>query len=62
MDKRVLQISMDIVVDSNIDGLELSNEILDIILNKAYPVVGIDYTGDMTEHYMKDSGFVEHWS
>ena len=51
--KRVLQISLDIVVGSEGDGLRLSDEVAGELERRGYTVVGASFIEDMTECYEK---------
>ena len=49
--KRVKQISVDIMVDGNIDGCELAEQIAKDLANEGHIVLGSAFQEDMTEEY-----------
>ena len=49
--KRVLQISLDIVVGCKCDGYELCDDVMDELNKRGFKVVGADFQDDMTETY-----------
>ena len=49
--KRVKQISVDIMVDGNIDGCELAEQIAKDLENEGHIVLGSAFQEDMTEEY-----------
>lgn len=51
MKKRVKQISVDIMVDENIDGCELAEQIYKDLESKGYIVLGSAFQEDMTDQY-----------
>ena len=51
--KRVLQISLDIIVGSECDGLHLSDEVAGELERRGYTVIGASFIEDMTECYEK---------
>lgn len=51
--KRVLQISLDIVVGNECDGEELAKEVANELERRAFTVVGTSFVEDMTECYEK---------
>lgn len=48
--KRILQISLDIVVEDTADG-DIANSIADLIEERNVPVLGACCTGDFTDIY-----------
>jgi hypothetical protein len=57
--KRVLQISIDIVVDAEYDGMALADDVVAELSKRNFAIIGGDFTGDMTKHYANDIGFIE---
>lgn len=53
MANRVKQISIDIIVDENINGVNLAYEVEEYLKQK-YNVVGVQFNDDLTEIYEKD--------
>jgi ribose 5-phosphate isomerase RpiB len=51
MDKRVLQISLDIVVGCECDGNDLADEIFTELNMRGFSVVGAGFQDDMTDEY-----------
>lgn len=51
--KRVKQVSIDILVDDNIDGENLADNVADVLKGKRFVVVGYSFQNDMTETYME---------
>ena len=49
--KRVKQISFDVLVNENIDGCDLAEEIADFLEANGYIVLGAGFQYDMTELY-----------
>ena len=49
--KRVKQISFDILVNENIDGCNLAEEIADFLETYGYTIIGAGFQEDMTEYY-----------
>lgn len=49
--KRVIQISLDIVVGCKCDGMELADEVADELEMRGYTVVGAGFQDDVTENY-----------
>ena len=49
--KRVLQISLDIVVGPECDGVELADDVAYELIRRGYKVVGASFQEDMTECY-----------
>lgn len=49
--KRVKQISVDIMVDGNIDGCEFAEQIAKDLKNEGHIVLGSSFQEDMTEEY-----------
>lgn len=49
--KRVVQISLDIVVNHDQDGYKLADHIADELIRCGYMIVGADFQEDMTECY-----------
>lgn len=52
--KRVKQISFDVLVNENIDGCDLAEEIADFLEANGYRVLGAGFQEDMTETYKED--------
>ena len=52
--KRVKQISVDIMVDGNVDGCELAEKIAKDLENEGHIVLGSAFQEDMTELYKRD--------
>lgn len=50
---RVKQISIDILVDDTVDGVNLADEIADILEERQFVVMGCGFNEDMTETYME---------
>ena len=51
--KRVVQISLDIVVGCECDGAELADDVRDELNRRGFTVVGAGFQADMTELYEK---------
>lgn len=51
--KRVKQISLDVLVDGNIDGCKLAEEIADFLEVNKYDVLVSEFQEDMTDIYKK---------
>lgn len=51
--KRVKQISIDILVDDNTDGISLAEGVADTLKGEQFVVLGSGFQDDMTEVYMK---------
>jgi ribose 5-phosphate isomerase RpiB len=51
--KRVLQVSLDIIVGSECDGVELAEEVANELERRGFTVVGAGFQEDMTECYEK---------
>lgn len=51
--KRVLQISLDIVVGCDCDGMELADNVADELERRGYRVVGAGFQEDVTETYIE---------
>jgi hypothetical protein len=49
--KRVVQISLDIVVGIECDGMKLADDVAEELDKKGYTVVGVGFQEDMTELY-----------
>lgn len=49
--KRILQISLDIVVGCKCDGMELADDVADELERRGFRVVGAGFQEDMTEIY-----------
>lgn len=49
--KRILQVSFDIEVDEVVDGVDLNDEVAELLQNNGYHVIGSDFRGDMTGEY-----------
>jgi hypothetical protein len=52
-DKRVIQISLDIVVGRKCDGMELADDIRDELNRRGFTVIGAGFQEDMTECYQE---------
>lgn len=52
--KKVKQISVDIMVDGNIDGCELAEQIARDLENEGNIVLGSSFQDDLTELYKRD--------
>jgi hypothetical protein len=52
--KRVVQVSFDVVVDYDCDGTILAENIAEELDNMGYTVIGADFKEDVTEHYNID--------
>lgn len=53
--KRVKQISFDVLVNENIDGCDIAEEIADFLEVNGYRVLGADFQDDMTEEYIESN-------
>lgn len=53
--KRILQISLDIVIEDTADG-DIANSIADLIEERNVPVLGAFFTGDFTDIYKERFG------
>ena len=51
--KKAKQISIDILVDDDIDGTNLAEEIAKMLEERMFIVLGCSFQGDMTETYKK---------
>lgn len=51
--KRVKQISLDIVVNENVDGCDFAEEVADFLEANGYMVIGASFQDDMTDIYAK---------
>ena len=51
--KRVIQISLDIVVSRECNGVELADRIAIELGRQEYDVIGTSFQADMTEYYKK---------
>ena len=49
--KRVKQISLDILVDAEVDGNDLSEEIAQALEGLSFVVLGSDFNDDLTDAY-----------
>ena len=49
--KRIKQISLDILVDENVDGENLANKVAGILKEKQLNILGYGFQGDITEVY-----------
>ena len=52
--KKVKQISFDVLVNENVDGCDLAEEIADFLEANGYMVLGAGFQEDMTETYKED--------
>ena len=52
--KRVKQISVDILVDENVDGCKLAEQIAKDLENEGHIILGSAFQEDITEAYKKD--------
>ena len=50
--KRVKQISLDILVDDDVDGMNLADEVADILQENQFVILGSGFQEDMTETYI----------
>lgn len=51
--KRVIQISLDIIVGSECDGMELADNVADELNRRGFRVIGAGFQEDMTEIYQE---------
>ena len=51
--KRVKQISLDILVDDDVDGMNLADEVADYLEERQFVVLGCGFQDDITETYME---------
>lgn len=61
MGRRVVQISLDVVVDDSMDGEDVAKKVSEIIektTNKKYEVVGYSFVADPTSYY-KEIGVIK---
>ena len=49
--KRVVQISMDIIVDQTYDGVDLAEDAADELAKLGFEVVGAGFSDDVTDYY-----------
>ena len=49
--KRVVQISLDMVVGCECDGMELADDVADELERRGFRVVGAGFQDDVTEYY-----------
>ena len=49
--KRVKQISFDILVDEDVDGMNLADEVSDFLEANGYRILGVGFQEDVTEFY-----------
>ena len=49
--KRVVQISIDIMVDDTVNGDSLAEEIAVVLENRQFDVLGACFSADLTEEY-----------
>jgi hypothetical protein len=49
--KRVKRISMDVLVDDTVDGVDLADEIADAMEEMQFVVIGCGFDDDLTEDY-----------
>jgi hypothetical protein len=52
--KRVLQISLDIVVGCKCDGFDLADDVANELNRRGFKVVGAGFQEDMTECYIEN--------
>ena len=58
--KRVKQISLDILVDDDVDGMNLADEVADILEERQFVVLGSGFQDDLTEIYEEQySGLIK---
>ena len=50
--KRVKQISIDILVDDTVDGVDLADEVASVLEERQFTVVACGFNEDLTEDYM----------
>lgn len=51
--KKVKQISLDILVDDNVDGVNLADEVVRMLGNMQFDIVAYVFNEDLTEDYME---------
>ena len=49
--KRILQVSFDIEVDEVVDGVDLNDEVAELLQNNGYHVIGSGFNEDVTSEY-----------
>lgn len=52
--KRVVQISLDILVGENVDGFSIGDEVADELERHGFIVLGASFVDDMTDFYKRD--------
>lgn len=57
--RRVVQISLDIVVGYECDGEELAEKVADELEMRGYRVLGAGFQADVTEYY-KENGVIDN--
>lgn len=55
--KRVKQISFDIIVDDDVDGMNLADEVADFLEANGYRILGAGFQEDLTEVYKVEYGY-----
>lgn len=55
--KKVKQISLDILVDENVDGCDFAEEVADFLEANGYTVLGAGFQEDMTDIYENEYGY-----
>ena len=55
--KRVVQISLDILMDENVDGCNFAEEVADFLEANEYKVLGAGFQEDMTDVYKDEYGY-----
>lgn len=51
--KRVVQISLDIIVGCDCDGYDLADKVMEELNGRGFNVVGAGFQEDMTDEYME---------
>lgn len=52
--KRVIQISLDILVGENVDGFSIGDEVADELERHGFIVLGASFADDMTDFYKRN--------
>ena len=50
-DYRVVQISFDVVIDNNVDGMKIADKMAEDLETVGYEVLGAGFQADVTEYY-----------
>ena len=56
--RRIKQISFDVIVNENVDGYDLAEEIADFLSKNGYDVLGSSFQEDMTDLYKDVYGYI----